>query len=152
MWLFRAILFFKCFEQTGQMYPDEPRCLASMWFLTMVRPDVYPHSEHCHWPPPRLVIMVSASAATLNKSPLNNLNFYSVSVRSGHVIIQSHPIFDMLWADMTAVTSGSSVLGLYVVFDNCFKGLVAALQTLPLSTTKTCHQFVKINCNEKQSS
>ena len=76
---------------------------------------------------------------------------HSISMSSGHVIIQSHPIFDMLWADFTFITRGSSVFGLDVVFNNCSARLVSTGQAFPLAPTKTCHQFLRIHCKMKKT-
>ena len=76
---------------------------------------------------------------------------HSISMSSGHVIIQSHPIFDMLRADFTFITRGSSVFGLDVVFNNCSAGLVSTGQAFPLAPTKTCHQFLRIHCKMKKT-
>ena len=49
-WFLRPILFFKIIGHNEQAYPSDPTCLASIWSLTFVRFDWYPHSAHCHTP------------------------------------------------------------------------------------------------------
>ena len=81
-----------------------------------------------------------------HSSSLSNI---LISMHSGHVIIQSNPIFDMLRADVTIITRGSSVFCLNVVFHNSSPRLVSARQTLPLPPTKIGHHFLQVHCKMK---
>ena len=56
-------------------------------------------------------------------------------MKFGHVVIQSHPIFDVFRADFTFITSGTGVFGLDVVFNDCSTRLVSTRQAFPLAPT-----------------
>ena len=88
----------------------------------------------------------SASATKVSFTSLSNI---LISMHSGHVIIQSNPIFDMLRADVAIITRGSSVFCLNVVFHNSSPRLVSARQTLPLPPTKIGHHFLQVHCKMK---
>ena len=74
---------------------------------------------------------------------------YLVSMHRWHVIIQSNPISDMLRANVTTISWGSSVFCLNVVFHNSSPRLVSAWQTLPLPPTKIGHHFLQVHCKMK---
>lgn len=66
-----------------------------------------------------------------------------------HVIIQSHPIFDIFRADFAFIARGTSVFGLDVIFNDCSTRLVSTRQAFPLAPTEICHHFLRIHCNEE---
>ena len=62
-WFLRAHRFFRISWHWGQGYSDDSMCFASIWHLTLNFWEAYPHSTHCHLPPPRPIINDSKKSA-----------------------------------------------------------------------------------------
>jgi len=116
------------------------RCLASIWFLTMVDSDWYPHVKHCHLPPPRLLIREENLSETFKTSLLIN------SMLSTQMIVISTSISDNGIAMRTSVDLCSlKMFGFNMISDISGLGLVATPQTLPSTSTKICHHGLYCN-------
>ena len=141
MWVLSAFFVLKNSPHTAQLYPTDWMCFDSMWYLRFVDLDWKPHSRHCHLPPPRGIIICSTPCAIPDNR--ESLYFHSLgfSMFSAHMSVKAVSSSEKLSADCAGVSPRLDVLGLYVIADIGWLGLITTLQALPPPPTKTAHHW-----------
>ena len=141
IWVLSAFLVLKNSPHTTQLCPPDWMCLDSMWYLRLVDLDWKPHSRHCHLPPPRGIIICSTPCSIPDNR--ESLYIYSLgfSMFSAHMSVKAVSSSEELSADCAVVSPRLDVLGLNVIADIGWLGLIATLQALPAPPTKTAHHW-----------
>ena len=139
MWVLSAFFVLKNSPHTTQLYPPDWMCLDSMWYLRFVDLDWKPHSRHCHLPPPRGIIICSTPCTIPDNRESLYFQSLGFSMFSAHMSVKDVSSSKKLSADCAGVSPRLDVLGLYVIADIGWLGLIATLQALPSPPTKTAH-------------